>query len=474
MRLLGITLASLLLHLTAIAQSAADLHGRWLKDGEGAERIELVFEGGFVLCAGERTPYSVPRAGWLVIGDPPQAELGFELRGDDLTLCIPWGNVTLHRIADAPAVPERKPAEPGDPFARTFTAPEVVLVLRGSEEAGYTGQLALEGTLHPVEARLVGRRLRGAFGEGDDRTKFTATLEGDELELSIRGGRDLTLRGDPLPPPALEGVYDGEVRHYEHPRGWFGIDVPKGWKVGALGDEGLTFDLGLDPNAMPEAIAGMLWGRLPEEDQNRPVARVLEKYVPALRTALREQGLIVGEPDGPIETYRGKDVPCAAARFVGRTTTGVECVVWCGTLLKRDSYLTVSGVYAADKEEKYLPKLKRLLATLEPRPPERNPKLEELLVGRTFSSSQYGRVVEAAHHASYAFSANNRVYRRLMSNIVSQPGLPGSSVDSEAYGRYEVCGDVLFLFFDTGQEAGEVLMDGGRVAGFRIGSAQYR
>jgi len=474
MRLLGITLASLVLHLTATAQSAADLHGRWLEVGEGAERIELEFVEGFVLCAGTRTPYAVPRAGWLVIGDPPQAELGFELLRDELTLSVPWERVVLRRVADPPKETQPKPTEPGDPFARTFSSADVALVLRGSEEVGYTGQLALDGTLHPVEARLVGRRLRGSFGEGEESTKFTATLEGDELELSIRGGRSFTLRGDPLPPPALAGVYDGEVRHYEHPRGWFGIDVPKGWAVGALGDEGLTFDLGLDPNAMPEAIAGMLWGRLPEEDQNRPVARVLEKYVPTLRAALREQGLIIGEPDGPIGTYRGKDVPCAVARFVGGTTTGVECVVWCGTILKRDSYLTVSCVYAADKEEKYLPKLKRLLVTLEPRPPERNPKLEELFVGKTFSSSQYGRVVEAAHHASYTFSANNQVYRRLMSNIVSQPGLPGSTVDSEAYGRYEVCGDVLFLFFDTGQQAGEVLMESGRVVGFRIGAAQYR
>ena len=479
MRFVTVFLSLLAFTVTAAAQTSAELLGKWRGTGPGVEGIEMVFEEGFVVSSGQRTPYSLPLPGQLVLGNPPEAAFTYQLRQDELTLRVPWGNVVLHRVVDPgvvevarPAEPA-KPAEPGDLFARTFTSEGVVLILQGTKKTGYTGQLALDEKLHSVEARLVGKRLRGSFGEGDDRTSFKATLENDELELSIDGKR-YTLRGEPMLPPELEGMYAGEVHHFEHPRGYLGFDLPKGWSAGELGDEGMSFNLGLPPYGMPEAIAGLLWGLVPEEDQNRPVAQILEKYIPTLRTALKDEGLIIRKPDGPIKTYRGKDVPGAVARFEGRTTTGVDCVVWCGSMIKRNVYVTVSGVYAAEKEEKYLPKLKRVFATLEPRPPERNPELEALMVGKTFSSSQYGRVVEAAHHSSYTFAANNVVHRRLLSNIVSKPGLPGSVIDSESSGRYEVCGDILFMFFDTGQTVGQVMLEGKQVVGFRVGGAHYQ
>lgn len=473
MRSISFFLYVLTLTVTAAAQDDATLHGKWRGTGEGLEGIELIFEKGLVLSSGEPIPYSIPRPGWLTLGDPPEAEFGYEVRRDELTLRVPWGEASFRRVPPVATEQPRGTESEGDPFARTFAAEGVVLVLRGSAEQGYSGQLALEEQLHPVEAKLDGERLRGAVGGAEPSLPFTATLEGDELTLLL-GEKRYTLRGAPLLPPELEGVYDGETRRYEHPRGYLGLDLPKGWKVGALGDEGLTFDLGLPRNVLPEAIAGLLWGRVPEEDQNRPVAELLEEHVPTLRTTLREQGLIIRNPDGPIRTYRSQEVPGAVASFKGRTTTGVACRVWCGTVIKRDAWVTVSGVFAAEKEETYLPRLKRVFVSLEPRPPERNPELEARLVGLTFSSSQYGRITKSAHHASYTFAPGNVVHRRLMSNIISQPGLPGSTTDSERSGRYEVCGDILFLFFETGQQAGQVLLEGNQVVGFRIGSAQYR
>lgn len=474
MRFIGIVIFLLAITITTTAQGGAELIGKWRGKGPGFEGIEMVFEEGFVISSGQRTAYSIPRPGKLVIGNPSEASFSYRIRNDELTLRVPWGEVVMHRVVTPQVVEEAKPAEPGDPFARTFTSEGVVLILQGTKKAGYRGQLALDEKLHSVDARLVGKSLRGSFGEGDNRTTFRAMLENDELKLSIDGRRSITLRGTPILPPGLEGVYTGDVHRFEHPRGYLGFDLPTGWSAGELGDEGMTFNLGLPPFGMPEAIAGLLWGLVPEEDQNRPVAQILEKYIPTLRTVLKSEGLIIREPDGPIKTYRGKDVPGAVARFEGRTTTGVDCVVWVGSMIKRNVYVTVSGVYAAEKEEKYLPKLKRVFITLEPRPPERNPALEERMVGKTFSSSQYGRVVEAAHHASYTFAANNVVHRRLLSNIVSKPGLPGSVVDSEASGRYEVCGDILFMFFDTGQTVGQVMLEGRQVTGFRVGGAYYQ
>jgi hypothetical protein len=196
--------------------------------------------------------------------------------------------------------------------------------------------------------------------------------------------------------------------------------------------------------------------------------------VPELKRGLAEQGLTALEPDGEVATFQGKDVPGAVLTFRSRSQQGKQLKVWFGGIVKRDSWIAVSGVVLADKEADYLPQVRRIFTSLEPKPPERNPKLEAALVGKTFSSSQYGKVTGSAHHASYTFQAGSLVTRRLMSNIPSQPGMPGASADAERTGRYEVCGDVLFLIFDTGQEAGQVLQQGGQPAGIRLGNAEYR
>jgi hypothetical protein len=94
------------------------------------------------------------------------------------------------------------------------------------------------------------------------------------------------------------------------------------------------------------------------------------------------------------------------------------------------------------KEDAYLPKLKRIFTSLEPRPPERDPKLEAALVGRSFSSSQYGRATGSASHATDSFAAGGSVSLRLTTNVISSPRV---GADSETGGRHEVCGDVLYL-----------------------------
>jgi hypothetical protein len=145
-----------------------------------------------------------------------------------------------------------------------------------------------------------------------------------------------------------------------------------------------------------------------------------------------------------------------------------------GGIVKRDGWIGVNSVTLATREAAYLPKVKRIFSSLDPTPPKRNLTLEAALVGRSFSSSKYGRITESAHHATYTFATANVVQRRIMTDIISQPGLPGSTIDSERSGRYEVCGDLLYLFFDTGQEAGQVQKQGGRVIGFRLGTNEYR
>jgi hypothetical protein len=368
-----------------------------------------------------------------------------------------------------------------DPFARSFEGDGLRLELSGAAAGGYRGRLLFQGQEYPAEASATGKQLRGRFTAGADRFEFTASLAGDQLTL-VSDGNTYHLAGTPaaasepaqIVPQALTGVFSGKTSRYDHPRGWFSFDMPERWTVFQLGDTGMLLNPGLTAQDTLDAIVGLMWGRLEQQDLNQPVAAVIEKHIPELKRGLGEQGLSVGEPEGRIATFRGKDVPGAVVTFATRNQQGRELKVWFGGIVKRDSWIAVSGVMLAEKEAGYLPQCKRIFTSLEPKPPERNPKLEAALVGKTFTSSQYGRLTPSAHHASYAFQPGGLVTRRLMSNIASEPGMPGASADSERQGRYEVCGDVLFLYFETGQEAGQVLQQGAQVNGIRLGNAEYR
>ncbi len=471
-RIVCCLLSLLAFSVPAAAQADATLLGQWIGTGGESEGVELLFEAEFVTVDGNRMPMEVVAPGVLLIGGSRYGErVGYEVKGDHLALRLRGGETRYRRVAKTP---EPVPVPIADPFARTFAGEHVVLALKGSMAEGYQGQLTIEGKSHAVTARGESVELDGVLEGPEGKREFRATLKGDELTLELDGKRHL-LEGEQLLPPELEGVYDGPCGRYEHERGWLGFDMPRGWSVGGIGNEGMTLNLGLDPNVMPEGIVGLMWGRVPVEDQNRPVAEVIAKYVPQYREALKQEGLLVGQPEGPIRTYRGKDVPGAVVSFQARAITGQTGRVWLGGIIKRDSWVMVGGTFVTGKDEVYLPKLKRIFVTLEPRPPERNPKLEALMVGKTFSSSSYGRVVKSSFHASYTFHANGLVTRRLMSNVTSTPGLPGTATDSERTGNYEVCGaDVIFLFFESGQSAGQLLMEGDQVVGFQVGSAQFR
>ncbi len=486
----------------ATAQDITAIHGKWIGTSEDDRGNVLVIEKDVIVLGGARIPYSTHGPRTIVLGGEDGERAEWSLAGDVLTFTIEGEASTWRRDGKAPAQPQpapragnplkggKRPVEREvDPFARTFRGDAITLTLRAKELATYTGTLSVDGAEYRAEATSKDQALRGRFAVEGDWYEFSATLDGDRLKLVSDGAtHDLvaetppvTKPGDAKPddakpgdaPPALEGVFDGETTRFEHPRGWFACELPKGWTVYSQDDAGLIVNPGLTQSDTLDAIVFMLWGRLEQADQNQPVAKVVEKYLPKMRELLAQQGLQVGEGETPIATCQSKEVPGAVVTLSGRTQQGQTLQVWYGAVVKQDAWLGVGAVVLEGKAEAYLPKVKRIFVTLEPKPPERNQKLEAALVGRTFNSSQYGRVTGSGHHASYSFDAGGAVTRRLMSNVPSQPGLPGVSTDSERGGRYEVCGDVLYLYFDTGQETAQVVQQGGKVTAIRIGSAVY-
>ncbi|MBI5849464.1 MAG: hypothetical protein HZB39_00265 [Planctomycetes bacterium] len=491
----------------ATAQDVTAIHGKWIGTSEDDRGKVLVIEKDVIVLGGTRIPYTTHGPRTIVLGGEDGERAEWSLAGDVLTFTIEGEASTWRRDGKAPAQPQptprggnplagKRPVErDADPFARTFSGDSITRTLRAGERATYTGTLSVDGAEYRTEATSKDKALRGRFQVDGEWYDFTATLDGDRLKLASDGAThelvaDKTDRpgaeknpggttpGETHPesgdaPPALEGVFDGETTRFEHPRGWFACELPKGWTVYSQDDTGLIVNPGLTQSDTLDAIVFMLWGRLEAADQNQPVAKVVEKYLPKMREVLAQQGLQIGEGETPIATCKSKEVPGAVVTLNGRTQQGQTLQVWYGSVVKQDGWLGAGAVVMEGKAEAYLPKVKRIFTTLEPKPPERNAKLEAALVGRTFSSSQYGRVTGSGHHASYSFEAGGAVTRRLMSNVPSQPGLPGASTDSERGGRYEVCGDVLYLYFETGQESAQVVQQGGKVTAIRIGNAVY-
>ncbi len=530
-------LATILLLGVATAQAQKALLGTWIGSGEDNKGEKIVIEKDAIVLADKRLPYSLQAPGVIVIGGEDGARAEFVIKGDVLTFTLDGEAATYKRSGGGPQpggdtgtnnpptpnTETRQPpnpidnprgtnplgnplgnpqgsAPPGDPFARPFRGKDIELVLEGTLAEGYRGKLAFQGTAYKAEATARGNDLEGRFQSGEEWFPFKARLDGDQLRLES-GGSTYELAGKPLArakptnplakptgsndpidpidpkaplPQALDGVYTGATKRFEHPRGWFGFDMPEGWSVHQDGGTGMLLNPGLTATDTLDAIVGMSWGRLEAAEQNVAVATIIAQRLPLLRQTLAEQGFTVGKPDGDIQTYRCKDVPGAVVILRGQTQQGKPFQVWFGGIVKRDGWIAVSGLMLEGKEQNYLPKLKRIFTSLEPRPPERNQKLEAALVGRTFSSSQYGRKTDSAHHASYAFTAGGSVSRRLITNVISKPGQPGIGADSETGGRYEVCGDVVFLYFESGQEVGQVVQQGEQVTGIRIGNAEYQ
>ncbi|MFO1053362.1 MAG: hypothetical protein U1F36_14205 [Planctomycetota bacterium] len=488
---LGVVLVSLLLptSLAMRAQDTSALLGRWIGISEDNRGDVLIVEKDALVLEGDRIPYKPHGPNTIVLGGDDGDRAEWSIEGDVLTFTIEGEPAKYRREAKAktggnPLAGRGKKTE-SDPFARVFEGDGLKLELSGAADKGYTGSLTVDGKPYRVEARAKDSTLDGSFEVGGDRYSFTATLDGDQLTLQsdgttyhlvgqARAGNAEGGAEDAAAPPALDGVFDGTTKTFTHPRGWFDCEFPEGWSVYSQDDAGMIVNPGLTQNDSLDAIVFMLWGRLEQADQNQPVATVIEKYLPRMKQALAQQGLRAGEPKTAVATFRSKEVPGAVIALPATTQQGQQVTVWWGAVVKQDGWLGVGAVVLDAKAEAYLPKVKRIFTTLAPKPPKRNPQLEQALIGRSFSSSQYGRVTKSAHHASYTFAAGGVVTRRLMSNVISEPDNPGISADSERSGRYEVCGDVLFMYFETGQETAQVVQQGGAVSGIRMGDAVYQ
>ena len=159
---------------------------------------------------------------------------------------------------------------------------------------------------------------------------------------------------------------------------------------------------------------------------------------------------------------------------------GMLNAVFCDVFVMRDakirhltSYLTVTAVVVVGKEGRFLPGVKRIFHSVNPRPPQRDRAAEQALAGAQFSAIETRPGGSSGSFSTiFEFASGNRVKRTMIvSGIV---GLSDVGGGSEEWGTYEVIGDEVHLSFDSGSDALVLTTEQGHFVALRRDGRVYR
>lgn len=362
----------------------------------------------------------------------------------------------------------------------------------GAENQGERVELRADGTGTlagaAVEWKVWGKdRLRVTI-PGSETLRCTYVLAEPELRVTLQGVTYPYRREGPSPqveaapteeseargyvvPKALEGVGTGKVQPYTHPKNYFTCALPEGWSVANETPEALVVNPGLAQGDTLDALVFLTWGQLEEGDRGKRPTALVDRDEAEFRAGMREQGLVLDRAQAKSRAVLVGDVPGAVQEWTGKASSGQAIRVWLGGVLKRDTYLSVAVVLVDAKAERFLPGVKQLFASLKPTPPERNPALERALAGHTMSRSQSGS--SGFFGSVYELRADGSVKKELLASG-GVGGMDYVGASTEEWGRWEVVGDLLYLYFRDGQECGSVVVEGGAATGVQFGSALYR
>lgn len=395
------------------------------------------------------------------------------------SLLATWSCAAL-AVEDARA--DAPPARARDFAPRaTEAGAELAGTWEGDDEAtrgevlklGADGSGELDG--RPLRWRIAGRGQLRYELDGES-LGAAYRIEGEVLELRVGAERLRYRRVEPVQgyqvPPALGEVDRSAGRRHRAAQGEFSFELPAGWSVGAESEEGLWIQPGLAPGETLDALILVQHGELELEDQNVAPAALVDRHEAAFRAEMKAAGIELAPAAQRARAVLVGDVPGAVQEWRGKTADGRELRLWLGGVVRRDAWLTVAGALLSGREERFLPGLKRVFATLAPAAPERNQELERLLAGRSFSRSEsFGRAGSST--SWYSFGADGRVKKELSMGGLS--GLSGSvHGSSEEWGRYEAIGPTLYLYFRDGQSTAEAALEGGGISGLRMHGAFYR
>ena len=372
-------------------------------------------------------------------------------------------------------------------FARADESPLVgTWIGSGANNQGERVVLAADGT-----GELAGQAIRWkAWGKdrlrvtlGGETSRGTYALDGARLVVTVddvhyeyrreapappapAGEPPRTVEGFDVPPP-LTGAREGATQAYAHPKGYFTCALPQGWTVARESEDALLVNPGLGERDTLDALVLLTWGQLEAADRGLRPAQLVDRDEAAFREWMRGQQILLSKAARKAESVLVGDVPGATQEWRGKTSEGQAVRLWLGGIVKREYSLAVVVVLLDERAETYLPGVKQIFASLRATPPQRNLALERALAGHSLSKSS--SVSGGFFGSTYEFGADGSVKKEILMSGVS--GLYDVSGSTEEWGRYEVVGDLLYLYFKDGQECATVAVEGQAVVGVRFGSA---
>jgi hypothetical protein len=272
--------------------------------------------------------------------------------------------------------------------------------------------------------------------------------------------------------PLLDGLHSGPVTTIGHPRGWFRFEVPQGWSVASQGDNAMMINPGLSSSDTLDALVVVSYGELEVDQARMDLTTLFQTVKPAIIQDLAAQSIEVTDPAVAPRTVGLAHTTGLVQEWPGKAG-GRDVRVWFGGLMKDGHYLAVTAVVVSGQEQKFLPGVKRLLYSVNARPPQRNTAAEQALAGVEFSAVETrpgGR--SGSFSTIFAFGAENRVKKTMM--MGGMVGLSDVGGTSEEWGGYEVIGDEVTLSFKGSEDTLRLVSEGGQLVALARGDRIYR
>ncbi len=341
----------------------------------------------------------------------------------------------------------------------------------------HSGGRGVRGEADLEWRRFGKRKLRVETPEGVQRPALV--MEGqDKLALTWKSGEVSYLRAPesfPIVPPTLEGAAVGKGKVWTHPKDYFSFTLPKGWSVEELGEEIVLINPGLKEGDTLDAIPLMGWGLLEGDDLRRSPAQLITSHEREWLAEMRKDGMKLKKATTPPERVLVDGVPGAQQEWVG-SAGGKSLRMWLGAIVKGEAFLFTAVVVMDEKRDQYIPLSKQMFLSVKPTPPERNRKLERALVGRKVVSSSFigDRLdVPDSFSWSYTFKEDGSMkYAWYMSGGYGIDMIASCS-DSE-WGSYEIYGKEVFIFLQSGQQVGELVLEDGVPVAMKLKGSRYR
>jgi hypothetical protein len=272
----------------------------------------------------------------------------------------------------------------------------------------------------------------------------------------------------PAQEASLDGMHGGAATTFTHPRGWFSIDLPAGWTVASQSEGSLAINPGLTRADTLDALIAVTYGELDPGLAGASVTDAFQRIRPMLLRDWQAQGIELVDDGAPPQAVALARAPGLVTQWRGRAG-GRDVQAWIGGVVQDGHYLAVLSVIVAGQEARFLPGVKRLFHSLQPRPPRRDPAIERALEGAQFSASDMRP--GGSFTTVFEFSAGNRIKKTM---IASGRGAVLGGGASEEWGSYEVLGNEVHLSFRDETDALVMTIEQGRIVGLQREGRTYR